>query len=145
MTAAKETAAKMETFTAEAQKSMTESMEKMSKSFEDFSSFAQGSMDAFMKAANVAVKSTEEMNSEAMSFSKKSMEEGVAAAKELASSKSVMELMEKQSDFAKTWFDGYVKQVTKMNEMAMSASKDAMEPIASRMTEAADMVKSYGA
>ena len=34
-----------------------------------------------------------------------------------------------------------MKQATKMNEMAMAASKDAMEPLAARVTAAAEMVK----
>ena len=76
-----------------------------------------------------------------MAFSKKSMEEGVAATKDFAASKSVMELMEKQSDFAKTFFDGMMKQATKMNEMAMAASKDAMEPLAARVSAAAELAK----
>ncbi|WP_339951333.1 phasin family protein [uncultured Albimonas sp.] len=141
MNAMSDTTAQFETFAAEAQAKMTESMEKMAKSFEDMSAFGQASLDAFMKSANIAMKSAEEMSSESLAFSKKSMEESVAAAKDFAASKSVMELMEKQSDFSKTFFDGYMKQASKMNEMAMAASKDAMEPLAARVSAAADMAK----
>ncbi len=141
MNAMSDTTAQFETFAAEAQAKMTESMEKMAKSFEDAAAFNQASLDAFMKSANIAMKSAEEISAESMAFSKKSMEEGVAATKDFAASKSVMELMEKQSDFAKTFFDGMMKQATKMNEMAMAASKDAMEPLAARVTAAAEMVK----
>lgn len=141
MTAATETAAKIETFAAETQKSVTAQMEKVTKSFEDVASFNQQSLDAVTKAANVAMKAAEEMNAEVMSFSKKSMEESVAAAKEIAASKSVIEAIEKQTDFAKTAFDGFFKQMTRMNEMAMAASKDAMTPVTARMTAAADLMK----
>ncbi|SFH92494.1 phasin family protein [Albimonas pacifica] len=141
MNAMSDTTAQFETFAAEAQAKMTESMEKMAKSFEDAAAFNQASLDAFMKSANIAMKSAEEISAESMAFSKKSMEEGVAATKDFAASKSVMELMEKQSDFAKTFFDGFMKQATKMNEMAMAASKDAMEPLAARVSAAAELVK----
>jgi phasin family protein len=145
MNAMNENAQQIENFAAEAQKSVSDQMEKMSRSFEDMAAFNQASMDAMMKAANTAMKSAEEMNSELMSFSKKSVEDSVAAAKEMAASKSLMELVEKQGDFAKTWMDGCMKQTAKLNELAMSASKDAFEPLAGRMTAAADLVKSQSA
>ncbi|MFT4793575.1 MAG: phasin family protein [Paracoccaceae bacterium] len=145
MTNATETAKKMETFAADAQKSMTAQMEKMSKSFEDAAAFNQESFDAMTKTSNMCVKVAEELNAELMAFSKKSMDETVAAAKEMAASRSVMELIEKQATYAKTTFDGMMKQATKMNEMAMAAAKESMEPINARFTAAADMVKSHSA
>ncbi|MFT6061639.1 MAG: phasin family protein [Paracoccaceae bacterium] len=145
MTNATETAKKMETFAADAQKSMTAQMEKMSKSFEDAAAFNQESFDAMTKTSNMCVKVAEELNAELMAFSKKSMDETVAAAKEMAASRSVMELIEKQATYAKTTFDGMMKQATKMNEMAMAAAKESMEPINARVTAAADMVKSHSA
>ncbi len=140
-----DTAKQIENFAADAQKSVNVQMEKMAKSFEDLAAFNQESVDAVMKASNVAVKAAEEMNAEVMSFSKKTMEEGVAAAKEIAASKNVMELVEKQAEFAKTSFDVFFKQATKMNELAMAAAKDTMEPISARVTAAGEMVKSYQA
>lgn len=141
MNAMTETTAQLETFAAEAQKSLTESMEKIAKSFEDVATFNQASLDAFMKSANTSVKSAEEINGEMMSYSKKSIEESMAAAKDFAASKSVMELVEKQNDFAKTYFDGYMKQMTKVNEMAMAAAKEALEPISGRVTAMKELMK----
>lgn len=145
MNAVTDTTAQFETFAAEAQKSMSEQMDKMAKSFEEMAAFSQASMDAMLKSANLSMKSIEEIGSEVMAFSKKSYEEGVAAAKDLAASKSMMELVEKQSDFAKTYFDGCMKEAAKVNEMTMAASKEAFEPISARMSAAADMVKSRAA
>lgn len=145
MTTATETAKKLEAFAADAQKSMTAQMEKMSKSFEDAAAFNQESFDAMVKASNSYVKAAEEMNAEFVAFSKAAVEDSMAAAKDMAASKSVMELMEKQAEYAKTSFDGMMKQATKMNEMAMAAAKESMEPINARFTAAAEMVKSYTA
>ena len=138
MNAMNETAAQMESLAAETQKSMTAQMDKMTKSFEDVAAFNQESFDAFAKAAQTAMKAAEEMNAEVMSWSKRSMEEGVAAAKEIAASKSPMEAMEKQTDYAKSAFDGFFKQLTRMNELAMAASKDAIAPVTGRMSAAAE-------
>jgi phasin family protein len=141
MTSATENAKQMETYAAEARESVSEQMERMSKTFEDLAAFNQASMDAMMKAANAAVKSAEEINGELMSYSKKSMEESVAAAKDMAASRSLMELMETQSAFARTWMDGMMKQTARLNELAMTGAREAGEPLTERMTAAADLAR----
>ncbi len=145
MTAADDTAKKIESMTAETQKSVNAQMEKMAKSFEDVAAFNQESVDAMISASNVAMKAAEEINAELMAYSKKTLEEGVAAAKDFASSKSITELLEKQTEFAKLSFDGFMKQASKMNEMALAAAKNSMEPLSARMTAAGEMAKSYAA
>ncbi len=145
MTAADDTAKKIESMTAETQKNVNAQMEKMAKSFEDVAAFNQESVDAMISASNVAMKAAEEINAELMAYSKKTLEEGVAAAKDFASSKSITELLEKQTEFAKLSFDGFMKQASKMNEMALAAAKNSMEPLSARMTAAGEMAKSYAA
>lgn len=145
MAAAKSATKKVETLVDDAQKAASEQMEKVTKSFEDVTVFGQENVDAFVKSSTIAVKAAEEMNAEFVSFSKKSMEEGVAAAKEMTSVKTLPELVEKQVEFAKTSFDGFMKQATRFNEMYMSAAKEAFEPINERANVAAEMAKSYRA
>ena len=145
MATAKDAAAKVESLAADAQKAATDQFEKFSKSFEDVAAFGQETMDAMMKSSNIFVKAAEEMNAEFMSFSKKTMEEGVAAVKEMSSVKTMPELVEKQAAFAKSSLDGYMKQAAKFNEMFMAAAKDAAEPMNARAVAAADLVKSYRA
>ena len=143
MAAAKDAAKKVETLAADAQKAATDQFEKIAKSFEDVAAFNQDNFDALVKSSNVAVKAVEEMNAEIVSFSKKSVEEGVAAAKELSAIKTMPELLEKQTAFAKASVDDFMKQATKFNELAMAAAKDVFEPMNARATAAADLVKSY--
>lgn len=145
MAAAKDPMKTVETLTADAQKTMTANMEKASKSFEEVAAFSQETVDAMLKAQNLAAKAVEEINAEVIAFSKKTMEESVAHAKDLASAQTVTDFIEKQAGYAKTALDAMVKQSTKMNEMMMAAAKDAMAPITARMNAAADMVKAHGA
>jgi phasin family protein len=141
MAAANDPAKTMETFAADAQKAITENMEKATKSVDDVASFTQGSFDAMMKSQGVAAKALEEINAEVMAFTKKTMEESVAHAKDVSGAQTVTEFLEKQAAFAKLSFDSMVKQSTKMNELMTAAAKEAMEPINARMTAAADMMK----
>ncbi|MFV0475575.1 MAG: phasin family protein [Pikeienuella sp.] len=145
MATAKDAAAKVESLAADAQKAATDQFEKFAKSLEDAAAFGQDNMDALMKSSNIAVKIAEEMNAEIISFSKKTVEEGVAAAKEMTSVKTMPEFVEKQAAFAKSSLDGYMKQAAKFNEMFMAAAKDMAEPMNARAAAAADLVKSYRA
>ncbi|MSU88544.1 hypothetical protein GE300_02785 [Rhodobacteraceae bacterium 2CG4] len=138
------TTAKVEEFAADAQKSMTEQMEKMTKSFEDITSFGQGNLDALVKSSEIAAKAAEGIGTEVSAYSKKAFEEGVAAAQDMASAKNMTELMEKQTAFAQSAFEGFVGQATKMNEIFMSAAKDVAAPLNKRVNAATENMKSFG-
>jgi len=135
----------VEEFTAEAKKTMEEGVEKMSKGFEDATQFGQDNVEAMVASSKAVAKAAEQMNAELMAFSKKSYEDSMAAAKEMTSVKSVTELFEMQTAFAKASFEGMVAEATKLNEMYSTAAKDAFEPLNARLTAAADMVKAYRA
>ena len=145
MAAAKNTAKKVETLVEDAQKAANDQVAKITKSFEDAASFNQDNVDAFVQTSSLAVKAAEELNAEIASFSKKSFEEGVAAAKELSTIKTVPEFVEKQAELAKTQFDGFVKQTARFNELYLAAAKEVFAPLNDRATAAADMVKTYRA
>jgi phasin family protein len=133
----------VEDFTTEAKRSMEEGVERMSKGFEDVTQFGQDNVEAMVASSKVMAKAAEEMNAEVIAYSKKSYEDSMAAAKEIASSKSVSEFVEKQTSFAKTSFESFVTEATKLNEMYSQAAKQAFGPINARFTAAAEMVKTY--
>jgi phasin family protein len=135
----------VEEFTAEAKRSVEEGVERMSKGFEDVTQFGQDNVEAMVASSKVMAKAAEEMNAEVIAFSKKSYEDSMAAAKEIASSKSVSEFFEKQTSFAKTSFETFVAEAGKLNEMYSQAAKEAFAPINARFTAAAEMVKGYRA
>ena len=130
---AKDTAtAKVEEFAADAQKQMTEGMQKMTKGFEDMTAFSQDNVDAVVKSSEIAAKAAEGIGSELSAYTKKSFEDGVAAAQDMASAKNMTELMEKQTAFAQSAFESFISQATKMNEIYMAAAKDVSAPINAR-------------
>lgn len=111
------------------------------KSFEDMAVFGQGNIEAMMRAQSVAAKAAEEINAELVAYSKKSMEESVAHAKNLAASKTLTELMDKQASFMKLSMDGMVQQGAKLNELMLDAARGVMEPVAQRMNLAAETAR----
>ena len=135
----------VEEFTAETKKAVEEGVEKMSKGIEDATQFGQDNVEAMVASSKVVAKAAEEMNAEIMAFSKKAYEDSMAAAKEFGTVKSVSEYFEMQTSLAKTSFEGFVAEATKLNEMYAAAAKDAFAPINARFTAAADLVKTYRA
>lgn len=136
---------KVETLVEDAQKVASEGYGKITKGFENFAAFNQDNVDALVKSSGIAAKAVEELNAEWMSFSKKSMQEGVAAAKEMTTVKSIPEFVEKQADLAKMSFEAFVKQTARFNEMYLAAAKDVYAPLTDRASAAADMAKSLRA
>ena len=124
MAAAKKAANQIETFVEDAQKTAADSFDKMNKSMEEAVSFAQDNMAAYVKASETAAKATEAMNAELVAYTKKSVEEGVAAAKALSEVKTVPDFVEKQSAFMKSAFDAFVAETAKINEMATASFED---------------------
>lgn len=134
--------AKVEELAVEAQKTMKEGIEKMTKGFEDMSAFGQENMDAMVKSSEIAAKAAEGIGSEISAFSKKTFEDGVAAAQDMAAAKNVTELFEKQTAFFQSSFETMVHQATKMNEIYTSAAKDITAPLTARFNAATAAIKS---
>ncbi len=118
--------------------------ETAAKGFEDIATFGQQNVEAIVKASEAAAKVTETLTGEITTYTKKSFEDAVAVAQELATAKTATELFEKQSEFAKSVFEGFVAQATKMNELYMAAAKDVTAPINERV-QAASGLKPFAA
>ena len=136
---------KVETFVADTQKTVTEQFEKLSKGFEGMTTFGQDNVDAMVKSSEIAAKAAEGIGTEISAYSKKAFEDGVAAAQDLASAKTMTELFEKQTSYAQSAFEGFVSQATKMNEIYVAAAKDITAPLGARVSAATEAFKSYNA
>lgn len=115
--------------------------EKAAKGYDQFLAYGKETAEAYMKSANVAGKGAETLHNEIYSFSKQAIEDQIAATKALMGSKSVYEAFELQTDFAKTAFDAYVGEITKLGEMFTAASKDAVAPLQGRVQAWVEVVQ----
>ncbi len=140
-TTQRETARKAESMMNETQQSMSAKFDKLTKGFESMSALGQHNMDAFVKSSEIAARAAEGIGSEMQAFSKKSFEDGVAAAQDLASAKSLPEMIEKQTTFAQQALEGWMHQATKMNEIFVSAAKDITAPIGESLNATTDRMK----
>lgn len=120
-----------------------DNFEKMMKSMTQFTDFQKETLEAMMESVQTLNKGLETISSEALGFQKKQMEEGVAAAKSVSGAKSLHDLIEVNSDFMKSYFEGYVGQLSKLSDLATTTVKDAGEPMNERYTAFVEMVQSY--
>ena len=116
--------------------------EKATKSYDQVLGYTKDTVDAYVQSATVAGKGAETFNNEVYAYSKQSIEDSVAAAKALFASKSVHEAFELQTEFAKTAFEAYVSEVTKLSELFASTTKSAFEPLQGRVDALVDVVQS---
>ena len=115
--------------------------EKAAKNYDQFVAFGKDNAEAVLKSANATSKSLEAINSEVLSYTRKSIEEGVAAAKAVLSSKTVDEAFQIQSEFGKVAFETYVDQLAKFGDMALAAARRAAEPFQARVSTLAELVR----
>ena len=68
-----EATAKVESFVADTQKTVTEQFEKLSKGLEGLTTFGQENVDAIVKSSEIAAKAAEGIGTEISAFSKSSV------------------------------------------------------------------------
>jgi phasin family protein len=144
MAAAKKDAATQtfETVTTASNEAMKEGFEKSLNAINEFSAFQKDSVDAVIASATTATKSMEELNASTVAFAKKSMEDGVAAAKSMAGAKSVQELIELHADYTKSTLDAYLTEVNKSSDLVSAMVKDTFKPINDRVAAAVEAMQS---
>jgi phasin family protein len=120
---------------------MKTGLEKALKGYDAILGYGKETAEAVVKSATVAGKSVESINNEIYSFSKQSIEDSVAATKAVLSSKSVHEAFEFQTDFAKSAFESYVSELSKISELATTATKDTFAPFKGRVQAWLDVVQ----
>ncbi len=114
-----------------------EKVEKMSKqvfaTFEDVVGFQKDNVEAFVASSTILTKGFEALSKELVAFTQAQYEQSVSTAKALFAVKSVKELVDLQTEFAKTSFDALVAEATKVSETGIKVANQAAEPITARV------------
>jgi phasin family protein len=135
------TAETIETAFKTGSEALKANFEKAVKSYDQLLGFSKDTVEAYVRAANVAGKGAETLNNEIYSFSKQSIEGSIANAKAVMASKSVHEAFELQTGFAKSALESYIGQMTRLGELMVATSKETFEPIQGRVQAWVDVVQ----
>lgn len=101
----------------------------MFKNIEDFQKFGKDQFDAASKTAATLSKSAQQIVTEQTDYSKKAMELSTATVEKLMGVKSLDKAFEIQSDYAKSAYEGFVAQSTKISDMVANLAKEAFKPV----------------
>jgi hypothetical protein len=101
----------------------------MINSFQDFQKVGKVEMSGYMQTMGEWNKSWQAIATEMTDYSKRSFEDGMATFQKLATAKSVPEALEIQTAYAKSAYEGYMQQMTKIGAMYQNLAKDAFKPL----------------
>ena len=132
--AAAKAKAQAETFQAAGAQAFREGINKSVVSMSELNAHGKKNLDAMVESATVAQKGAEALSQQALGFAKASWEDTVAASKELSGARSVQELFELQTNWAKKSMERYVAELAKTNEIVTATVKDSFKPINERVT-----------
>ena len=96
-------------------------------SFDDANKYGKDAMDNMLKSYSAFAQGMQTLTTEATDYSKKSYEENAAAVEQLFGAKSFERAIEIQSDYAKSTYESFFSQATKMSEIYADAARKAYE------------------
>ncbi len=115
--------------------------EKAVKGYDQLMAFGKDNAEAVLKSANAAGKGMETLNSEVFAYTRKLIEDGVAATKAVLSAKTLEEAFQLQGEYGKAVFQVQVDEAAKLGELALSAARETAEPLHARLNAVADFVR----
>ena len=101
----------------------------MFRSYDDIATLNKESVEAIMKAGNIWAKGYEDLGKAYFSFAQASAERGAEAAKAMMKAKTLQDVIDVHTDFAKQRFDQMVAEGTKLSELSVKVATDAMQPL----------------
>jgi len=108
----------------------------MVKNFEDLQQVSKENADIAMKSIGACSKSAQAIAAEIASYSKKSFDESTAVIEKLFGAKSLEKAIEVQTEYAKTAYEGFVAEATKISEMYADLAKESYKPFEAMVAKA---------
>ena len=98
------------------------------KTIDDMQKFGKESMETSMNSLTTLSKGVQALAVESVDYTKKAFEDGTAAMEKLFGAKSVEKAMEIQQEYAKSAYEAFVAQATKISELYVDLAKEAYKP-----------------
>ncbi len=134
--------ASVEQVTAAGNQAFKDAADKSLSALNELNTHSKKNLEAMIASVTAATKGAEALGAQAMAFTKKSVEDNTAAAKALSSARSVQEVVELQTSFAKSFMESYIAQMNHASEIVSAAVKDSIKPLNERATTLMESVQS---
>lgn len=131
----------VEQFTTAGNVAFKDAVEKSLASLNDVNAQSKKNLEAVIASVTASTKGAEAIGAQAMAYSKKAVENQVAAAKSLSGAKSFQEVVELQTTYAKSALEAYIAEFSKMSEIMSASVKDSVKPLNERVTAAVERLQ----
>jgi hypothetical protein len=108
----------------------------MVKTFEDLQTIGKDNVDVALKSFGTLSKSGQAIAVELADYSKKSFEQSTATIEKLFGVKSFDKAFEVQSEYAKSAYEGFVAEATKIGELYADFAKEVYKPFETALARA---------
>jgi phasin family protein len=112
---------------------------------EQLADMHRGNIDAFAEAGRIAAAGVQSLGQEIAAKSRESLEQTANTVRTFAEAKSPTELMQLQSDFARTAFDRFVEESSNLTESLVKLAGEAFQPISNRASANVDKLNQIAA
>ena len=116
------------------QTDVNQKMEKAMKTAEEFVSFGQGNVEAFVKASQIWAAGMQDISKQFAATAQAQVDQTVATFKALAGVKSVKEALDLQSSLARTSVEKAVAETGKLTDASLKLTEQTFAPITARVT-----------
>jgi hypothetical protein len=103
---------------------------------DEMQKFGKDNVDATLKSFGALSKASQAIATEVADYSKKSFEDGTKVVEKLFGAKSFDKAIEIQADYAKTAYEGFVAQATKIGELYADLAKETYKPFEAYVAKA---------
>ena len=134
--------AKVESVIGDVSSKTKAAFEKTTKLAEDAVAFQKDNMDAVVASSKLAAAGAEKAASHVAELGRKNFEDASAALKTFAGAKTPAEFFTLQNDFVKSSYEAMVSETSKSSEATLKFFGEMFQPLSSRMTVAAEKIKS---
>jgi phasin family protein len=117
-------------------------MEKSLTALNELNAQSKRNLEAVVASVTAATKGAEALSTQAMTYTKSAMEHQVEQARALTGARSVQEVVELQTTFAKSAMESYIAQMNHAAETLSAAVKDSFRPLNERATAMVETLQS---
>jgi|SRR5581483_9884866 hypothetical protein len=107
----------------------------MFQNFDDFQKISKDNAELALKNLNAVSKGIQSLAVEVADYQKKSFEQGTAAIEKLLAARSIDKVIETQTEYFKTAYEGFVTEAKKIGDLYTDLAKETYKPVEAAFTK----------
>lgn len=134
--------AQAEAVQAAGAKAFKDGVDRSLNSLTELNAQSKKNLEAVVESAAAAQKGAEELSKQALAYGRKTWEDNVQAAQSLSQARSIQELFELQTAWARSSAEAYMAHLNKTTETLTASVKDSFQPINARVSSMVETIQS---